>query len=372
MAKPFLRILAALLATFAVGLDAWTQEPALNKTLNERVVFVPYGLGVELETTIFKPNGDGPFPLAVINHGKEFGNPRFQPRARYIVATRELVRRGYVVTIPMRGGFSKSSGLYVESRCNIEGNANYQAKYVRTVLDYMTQQAYVDRTRIVVMGQSHGGLTTMAFAAEPYAGVRGVINFAGGLRLSDPCMNWQDALVRAFSAFGENPRVPSLWFYGENDSYFDAPLAKRMHDAYIAAGGKAKLIAYGPFKADAHRTFSDRDGLKIWWPETERFLAALGLPTELAPRATSDDPAIEALSDVKRIPHVKENCARIYTAFLDADYPRAYAISSDGHCGYAYGGEEPKKRALDACQRLSKEQCKLYAVDDTLVWDAKP
>ena len=72
----------------------------------------------------------------------------------------------------MRGGFSKSSGLYVESRCNIEGNANYQAKYVRTVLDYMTQQPYVDRARIVVMGQSHGGITSVAFSTEPYEGVR--------------------------------------------------------------------------------------------------------------------------------------------------------------------------------------------------------
>ena len=214
----------------------------------------------------------------------------------------------------------------------------------------------------------------MAFAAaEPYEGVRGVINFAGGLRLSgSDCGNWQGTLVRAFRAFGASARYPSLWFYGENDSYFDAPLAKRMHEAYTAGGGRANQIAYGPFKADAHNTFSDRDGLKIWWPETERFLTTLDMPTELLPRAPSDDPAIQAMSDTKRIPHIKENCVRIYNAFLDADYPRAYAISSDGHCGSAYGGEEPKKRALDTCQRLSREQCKLYAIDDTLVWEAGP
>lgn len=367
MRIPHLLTLLAALATAATG---WAQEPPLNKSLNERIVFIQHGLGVELETTIFKPDGDGPFPLAVINHGKEFGNPRFQPRTRYSVAARELVRRGYVVAIPMRGGFSRSSGAYVEGGCNIAGNARYQAGYVRSALDWLAQQPYVDRARMVVIGQSHGGLTSMAFAAEPYPGVRGIINFAGGLKhTSQQCFDWQDNLVRAFRDFGESARFPTLWFYGENDSYFDPPLAKRMHEAYTAAGGQAKLIAYGPFKGDAHRTFSDRDGLAIWWPETESFLNALGLLTAVLPRGVSDDPALAALSDTKRIPFVKDNCVRIYNLFLDADYPRAYAIAPNGSCGYAYGGEDPKKRALEFCQRRGKEGCKLYAVDNTLVWN---
>jgi hypothetical protein len=45
--------------------------------LPEEVVFVPKKLligSVNLETTIFKPDGEGPFPLVIINHGKSFGN----------------------------------------------------------------------------------------------------------------------------------------------------------------------------------------------------------------------------------------------------------------------------------------------------------
>src|SRR4051812_19473271 len=113
-AKLLVSILAPLFATFAIASDVRAQDVLLNKALNEQIVFIRFGLGVELETTIFKPNGDGPFPLVVINHGKASGNPRFQARARYNVATGEFVRRGYVVAVPMRGGFSKSSGMYVE------------------------------------------------------------------------------------------------------------------------------------------------------------------------------------------------------------------------------------------------------------------
>jgi len=358
-------VLFALLCTSA----GWAQEAPLNHALNEQIVFIRHGAGVELETTIFKPDGNGPFPLALINHGKSFGNPRFQPRARYIVATRELVRRGYAVAIPMRGGFSKSSGMYVEGGCNIEGNANHQAGYLRTALDWLVQQSFVDRNRIVVLGQSHGGLTAMAFAAESYDGVRGVINFAGGLRLSgDRCTNWEPSLVTAFRSFGRSTRISSLWFYGENDSYFNPDLVKRMYAAFSEAGGKARLIAYGPFKGDSHGTFSDRDGLSIWWPETDAFLTSLGLPTALLPRAASEDPVLAALEDTKRIPHINSACTRTYNLFLDADYPRAYAISADGHCGYAYGGEDPRKRAVEFCQKRAQEPCRLYAVDNGVVW----
>ena len=75
---------------------------------------VPYGsYGIELETTVYRPPGEGPFPLVVINHGKSFGDSRFQPRSRYPLAALEFVRRGYVVAIPMRRGFSKSGGIYI-------------------------------------------------------------------------------------------------------------------------------------------------------------------------------------------------------------------------------------------------------------------
>src|SRR4051812_17681911 len=91
---------------FALGsATVFAQSPA---SMNERVVMVKVGSGLssaELETTIFKPEGDGPFPVALINHGKAPGNPYFQERARYLVASREFVRRGYAVVIPMRMGF---------------------------------------------------------------------------------------------------------------------------------------------------------------------------------------------------------------------------------------------------------------------------
>ncbi len=377
MTRSTLLLLAVLATTPAVSaIPANAAEPRLNKALNEQIVFVNSGSGLfggQLETTIFKPNGDGPFPLVVINHGKEFGNPRFQPRARYIVASREFVRRGYAVLIPMRSGFSRSSGGYVEGGCYIAGNGMAQAADVRAALDFAGEQPYVDRRRVIVVGQSHGGLTTMAFGTSPYPGVLGLVNFAGGLRLNN-CHGWADSLAAAFGEYGANNRYPTLWFYGDNDSYWSKEVVADMHSRYVGAGGKARLVSFGAFKDDAHKLFSDQKGLPVWWPEVERFLAGLGLPvTPPATPEAADDPALRRLVEAGQAAAIQasERCRNLYQTFIDADYPRAFAVSGDGRCGYAWGGEDPNKRAIDFCRGKTDKLCELYAVDDEVVWSGK-
>jgi hypothetical protein len=112
----------------------FAQTPTLATALNEQIAMLRIGSGwgsTELETTLFKPNGDGPFPLVVINHGKATGDPRFQARARYLLAATEFVARGYVVAMPMRRGFSKSGGAYIQGGCNIRSNGVLQTEDIR-------------------------------------------------------------------------------------------------------------------------------------------------------------------------------------------------------------------------------------------------
>lgn len=258
------------------------QTPPLDATLREQVDMVPTGSGwlsVDLETTIFKPPGKGPFPLLIMNHGKAPGNSHLQARARYGVISAEFVKRGYAVLIPMRQGFAGSGGVYIAGGCNIAGNGRAQADAVQVALEYALQQPWADRRRIVIAGQSHGGLATMAFGTRHFPGVKGLINFAGGLRL-EGC-SWESSLVDAFGEYGAETNVPSIWFYGGNDSYFNSDQAAKMYAAYTAAGGAATLIAYGPFKNDSHGMSGSRDGVAIWWPATEKFLQSIGMPTEI-------------------------------------------------------------------------------------------
>lgn len=277
----------------ALACIAWCGPAIAQATLPaqsvEQVVMVPKvgaAATVDLETTIFRPPGEGPFPLVVINHGKSPGKPAFQGRARFAAQTAEFLRRGYVVALPMRQGFSKSGGVYVGGSCDVRGNGMMQAEDVIAALDYLVQQPYIDPTRIVVLGQSHGGLSTMALSTIGYPGVVGVVNFAGGLR-NDNCLGWENNLIDAFGDYGRGARYPSLWIYGDNDSYWPWPLPERMFNNYKAnasgAATDARFVDIGEFDSDSHRLFSNRAGVALWLPEVGAFFRSLGLPFDEIP-----------------------------------------------------------------------------------------
>ena len=359
--------------------SAHAQAPVLDATLNEQVIEVPKKgalVTVELETTLFRPEGDGPFPVAIINHGRALGDSRFQPRYRPLRPARYFLQRGYAVVVPMRQGFSKSGGRYIGGGCNVESNGRAQAEDVAAVLDWLREQRWADADRVVVVGQSHGGWTTLALGAANPRGVKGLVNFAGGLRQED-CRNWKEQLATAAGNYARDTKLPSLWFYGDNDSYFDVPTWQAMHAQYKAAGGQATLVAFGAFGSDSHSLFGSQRGGAIWEPELTAFLSSIGLPSETtadamkyAVRTTRVPPATRfaALDDESKIPFVGPNGRAAYKTWLGREFPRAFAVSPGGAWGWADGGDDPLLRALTNCNRQNKGECKLYSVDDKVVW----
>ncbi len=373
----FFRFVVAGLLALAGAAGAIAQE--LDAALNESIVTVPKKgvFTIELETTLYKPEGDGPFPLVVINHGKANGDSRFQARYRPALAARYFLQRGYAVVVPMRQGFSKSTGSYIGGGCNVESNGRTQAEDVKAALDYFTAQPWVDKSRILIVGQSHGGWTSLATGTLNYPGVKGIVNFAGGLR-QETCTSWESVLANAAGAYGKETTLPSLWFYGDNDSYFSPSTWKAMHDKYTASGGKARMVAFGTFGGDSHAMFGARSGARIWQPEVTAFLAEVGLPNQpvaaLAKYGNSNAMAAPAktsfapLEDVAVIPYLKDTGRAGYKTFLDKPVPRAFAIAPNGAWAWSDGGEDPLKRALDRCNTNGKGACKLYAVDTDIVW----
>jgi dienelactone hydrolase len=357
----------------------WAQSTGVDASLNESVqVIAKKGLfTIDLETTIYKPDGDGPFPIAVINHGKAPGDSRFQGRYRPAIAARYFLERGYAVIVPMRQGFSKSSGSYIGGGCNVESNGRAQAEDVKAVLDYVVAQSWADKTRMVVLGQSHGGWTTLAFGALDYPGVKALVNFAGGLR-QENCSSWESGLAKGAAEYAKQTRLPSLWFYGDNDSFFNTPTYTAMFEKYTAAGGQAKLIAFGTFASDSHSMFGSRAGIPIWQPEVTKLLASTGLPSQPQAAYAKYAAAVllqapprsdfAALDDAAKLPHVKDTGRAGYANYLTKILPRAFAIAPSGAWGWAEGGDDPLRRALDSCNRGGSGLCKLYSVDDYVVW----
>jgi dienelactone hydrolase len=252
--------------------------------LNEKVVSIPvtgFGEEIRLQTTVYKPDGPGPFPLAIISHGVPFEKSlesEIKSRHRYCLQSEEFVKRGFVVAIPMRRGYGRSGGSKNVSTINIAAFGLQDAQDIQATIDSLSREPYVDGKRIVLVGQSGGGLASLAYGSLGNPAVKGVINFAGGLRRTGVAL-WELDMAQAFGMYAKTTKVPSLWFYAENDSYFSPTTARGAYEAYQQNGGQARLFALAPFKKDGHGLFADFEGIAIWVGEVDKFLSLIGIAT---------------------------------------------------------------------------------------------
>ncbi len=260
--------------------------------LNEQTLRIPMtvrGLFKDrrllLEATLYKPDGDGPFPLLVLSHGspREAAKRRSDGRQRFEKQSAEFVRWGFAVVIPMRRGFAASEGDWAEDYGKCEDAFFYEsglesAKDLMAAVTFMGKQPFVDRSRVLLVGQSAGGFASLALASQGFEGLVGVINFAGGRASRGPNDNCSPGrLVDALGKYGKTTKVPTLWIYAQNDLFFPAPLVRDMHRAFEKSGGKAQLVMVPPFRKDGHSLFHRVEGLPLWIGPVENFLKCLEL-----------------------------------------------------------------------------------------------
>ena len=363
---------ALLLLPGAGRAQASTAAP--EASMNERVLMVPVDAqrNVRLQVTVLQPDGPGPFPLAVVNHGASGKQPPAQmERHRHNFAAYYFLSRGYAVVLPMVRGYAGSEGRLYAAGCNYENIALSIAADLQAVLDFMARDPAIDARRTVVAGQSFGGWNTLAFGSLADPRVKGLVNFAGGVNASS-CSTSPAALARGAGRFGATARAPSIWFYGENDSFFGPPLAQAMHERYTAAGAPAKLVAFGPFMQDAHELLAYPEGLPLWALRLDAFLQQLGLPGRVAhpeylPQDFPPPSGYAAIDDVDAVPYLDDRGREHYRRFLARAAPRVYVLSPYGFLGAYYGGFDPVGRGLKDCRARARE-CFVYAVDGHVAW----
>ena len=383
--RRLLGCIALVSAASAAAQTAPADEIALAHDLHEQVLRLPvtvknlYGREETraIAITVFKPGGDGPFPLVIMNHGRatadrraQQGRQRFEPLARY------LVSKGFVVLVPTRVGYGDTYGDFDpedHGGCNVmrvEPVASAASDQVLATLQFARTLPYVNASRWVAMGQSVGGFTTVAVAARNPPGLVGAINFAGGSggdpqhRPGQPCTPMQ--IERLWRSTAGAAKVAMLWLYWENDKYWGADIPRRWHQAFTEGGGKAELHLLPAIGADGHAGLSI--DMNTWVPLVETYLAGLGF-TKSGVIARPPASHHARIDDMTKVPTSQSNRDGSYRRFLDAQLPRAFALGPRGAAGWATG-DWAIGRALGFCQRRSGDRCKLYAVDDDVVWDS--
>ncbi len=249
-------------------------------------VDVGTGEPARLEANIYKPPGDGPFPLVSINHGvpRDESNENLRKtRLRFTKAARWFTDRGFAVVVPLRRGFGHSDGDFSEKSGPCD-RRDYIAEGVATSIDmlnavrYMQNQSFVDPERVVIVGQSAGGLGALTIATAPPDGVVGVVSFAGARGSKEPGMVCSEAnLISSMAALGAKNKLPGLWLFSENDRYFGPELARKLFASYADASiPPVTFVRLPSFGVDGHRTLYDADPL-VWSAPVSSFLRRLKL-----------------------------------------------------------------------------------------------
>ena len=323
-----------------------------------------------LPMTVYRPPGDGPFPLVVFNHGRAVQARRAsQGRYRPEAAARYLVAKGFVVLVPNRIGYWETFGSFdpENSACrSIEPMSMAASEQVLATVEFAKTLPYVDTSLWLVAGQSVGGLTAVATVGRAPAGLVGGINFSGGTggnpdnNPGRPCN--PGATSQYWGQIAKDAKVPMLWLYWENDKYWGPENPKNWHKAWVDGGGTAQFKGFAPVGEDGH------SGLNInmdqWLPVVDAFLSQLGFdrPAIVKAPPPSAFAAIDATSSVP----VGTSGKAAYAKFLEMALPRAFAVSSKGGFGVSRG-DYAAGRALGNCQRFGNP-CTLYAVDADVVW----
>lgn len=234
--------------------------------------------------TSYKPIGEGPFPILILNHGRSAADRSQPARFRYTQQARFFVKRGFAVFVPTRigyGALGTSPGPEDSGNCNQKNYApmaEAASNQVIAVLAFARQQSYVDARRVVIAGQSVGGYTAIATAAKNPDGLVAAINFAGGsggnpqTRPGVPCDAYK--MKKMYADFGTTSKVPTLWIFTENDQYFALRYSQAWHQAFVKSGGSAEFNLLPALAADGHTLFSA--GASLWEPIVARFLEANG------------------------------------------------------------------------------------------------
>jgi dienelactone hydrolase len=265
-------------------------EPGGQIQIDEKLIMLPSPLPVL--AYVFRPHIEGPLPLVVMNHGESLdANERsFFPLVEFRDAAYWFARRGNVVVVPIRPGFSRTAielpergmfGLYLGEvgKCtapNFRDPGIAIATIDQWAIDYMIAQNEVLPKGVVVVGQSGGGWGAIALSSLKSESIRAIITFAagrGGHVDGKPNNNCApEKLVEAAGKFGSTAKIPMLSIYVQNDSFFGPALSKQMLDTYRAAGGDGEYHLLPEFGNEGHFFLHSADAIPIWSPIVSRFL----------------------------------------------------------------------------------------------------
>ncbi len=226
----------------------------------------------ELAGFCLLPDGSGPFPGIVFNHGSDGLLPISMPG---VLALRSM---GYAVFCPIRRGHNEQPGTFWSDRVTAPWGSpemgdqlvsalRDELRDVTAAVDWLASHPSVDSRRLAIAGSSFGGVLTVLALAESSA-VRAGVSFAG------PSMTWPDApaLQRAMLAAAGAAQAPLFLAQAHNDHSLAPTYSIGLELARFGRPHETRIYPpIGDKPGGGHGMFGT--GVELWRPDVEPFLA---------------------------------------------------------------------------------------------------
>ena len=204
-------------------------------------VDIPLASGV-LHAQLYKPDGDGPFPVVIALHGCGGLAGRSEPvLPRYRDWAEQLVKDGNAVLLPDSYG-SRELG----PQCRVkERRVRARSERVADILasrQWLVRQPWAARGRISLLGWANGA-SALLWAVRPQLSRDVEPDFRSAIAFYPDC--------RISAGLGWSARVPTLLLIGAKDDVSSPPACRQMVDGARGRSALARIVVY----PDAYHDF---------------------------------------------------------------------------------------------------------------------
>ena len=293
-------VVAIVLCGCALPAQVAPGPPSGQSLVQPHILKIPvngaglFGGDIAMVVHLYRPPGAGPFPVVVFSHGRS-PNPSERQHLKAPVSVGHgnfWIRKGFALIAPVRPGYGDTGGVdrensgihWYQGQCigtpDFASVVHAAGEAVFATLEWVRAQPWARQDKILLVGQSVGGVTTVGVGAKNPPGVIGYINFVGGHGGSpqeSPGRSCHpERLTAVFKAFGKTTQVPSLWLYAENDLFWGSEAPRAWHRAFQAGGSPTHFVMTSPVPdtSDGHRLLAV--GGQLWVPHVNAFVKELG------------------------------------------------------------------------------------------------
>jgi dienelactone hydrolase len=237
-----MRLLSAAAFLTLFGLTVAADAAPLTSPVQ---VEIPVSSGT-LHAQLYKPDGDGPFPVVIALHGcGGLGGHSAPVQRRYRDWAEPLLKGGTAVLLPDSFG-SRDLGPQCRVRERRILARRERVADIMASRQWLLQQPWAVRHRISLIGWAEGA-SALLWAVRPQSPTRKVEpDFRSAIAFYPDC--------RISSGLGWSARVPTLLLIGARDDISSPPACRQMVDGARGRSALARIVVYPGALHDFDRT----------------------------------------------------------------------------------------------------------------------